>query len=271
MPSIKELKVDYIMPSVAGRLGNNLFMIANAYDKALTYNKQLVVCKSQIHDIDDYFNNIFRKIDYVDNYNDNKNYNPPIPSDDKHTIYVGYFQSENFFKNNSDIIKSTFGPTELFIEKIKFEIPQLFEKIVTVINVRRGDYLYYPEYHPTLSKEYIDTCIKNIKDTEMYLIVSDDIPWCKENIGVDNCLFLEGYKTYEQLWIMSMCKNFIISNSSFSWWGAYLSNRKDKRVLAPETWYGPEGPKIWQDIYCHDWEIIPSYFKNKLIYPKNEI
>lgn len=271
MPNIKDLKIDYVMPSVAGRLGNNLFMIANAYDKALTYNKQLVVCKSQIHNIDDYFNNIFRNIDYTEIYNDNQNYNPIIPSEDKHSIYVGYFQSENYFKNNSEKIKSSFCPTQLFIERIKFELPQLFENIVTVINVRKGDYLYYPNYHPTISKEYVEYCIKNTKETDLYLIISDDIPWCKDNIKLENSIFLEGYKTYEQLWIMSMCQNFIISNSSFSWWGAYLSTKKDKRVLAPEIWYGPEGPKNWEEIYCKDWEIVPSYFKNGMIYPKNEI
>jgi len=267
MPNIEKLSIDYIIPSIAGRLGNNLFMIANAYNKAINYNKQLVVCKSQVHQIDNYFDNIFRDIDYIETFEDNKNYNPDIPSNDKHSIYVGYFQSENHFKNNADKIKSIFNPPESFIEKIKSEIPIIFEKSICSINVRKGDYLSYPNYHPTVSKEYIQYCIDKTKQSEYYLIVSDDIPWCKENIKIDNCLFLEGYKTYEQLWIMSLCKNFIISNSSFSWWGAYLSKEKNKKVLAPQTWFGPEGPSSWEDMYCEGWDIIPTYFDNGLIYP----
>ena len=65
-----------------------------------------------------------------------------------------------------------------------------------------------------------------------------------------------------------MCHNFIISNSSFSWWGAYLSRRKNKIVISPETWFGPEGPKIWDDIYANGWIILPTYFDNGFIYPK---
>jgi len=151
---------------------------------------------------------------------------------------------------------------------MRVEIPILFSNNVTAINVRKGDYLLYKNYHPTVSAEYINKALEEIPNRDHHLIISDDIPWCKENLNLPNCIYLEGYNTYEQLWILSLCKHFVISNSSFSWWGAYLSLNENKIVIAPETWFGPEGPQDWSDTYCSDWTILPTYFNNGLILPK---
>jgi hypothetical protein len=263
------LTVDYIIPSLGGRLGNNLFMIAHAYAKGLEYNKQVVVSKSQLsYEGNDYSKNICSKLDFIDLFNDNKNYNSPAPSDDKHTIYIGYYQSEKYFEKYSEAIKTLFGVSLDFIQRVKTEIPIIFEKKVTVINVRRGDYLIYSDYHPTVSAEYIHKALHLIPNSEHYLVASDDIEWCKKNLHLKNVTFLEGYKSHEQLWIMSLCHNFIISNSSFSWWAAYLSRNTDKIVIAPETWFGPRHEADWQDVYCKNWIIMPSYYSNGQILPR---
>lgn len=263
------LNVDYIIPSLGGRLGNNLFMIAHAYAKGLEFNKQVVVAKSQLaYEGNDYSTNICSKLELIDKFDDNNNCNLTIPSNDKHTIYFGYYQSEKHFENYSEAIKTLFGAPLDFIQRIRTEIPVIFQKKVTVINVRRGDYLIYSDYHPVLSAEYIHKAITLIPNTEHYLIASDDIEWCKANISVENVTFLEGYKPEEQLWIMSMCHNFIISNSSFSWWAAYLSRNTNKIVIAPETWFGPRHKVDWQDTYCKDWIVMPSIYSNGQILPK---
>jgi len=56
--------------------------------------------------------------------------------------------------------------------------------------------------------------------------------------------------------LMTMCDYHIIANSSFSWWGAWLS--ESKKVIAPSQWFGAaQGmPKNWSDIYCKDWIIL---------------
>lgn len=260
---------DYIIPALGGRLGNNMFMVANAYARALDYNKQMVIAKSQVmYEGNDYSQNIFRKFEFIESFVDNKNCNPGTPSDDKHTIYMGYFQNEQYFEKYSENIKCMFSPPLDFIKKIQTEIPVIFEKKVTVINVRRGDYLIYLDYHPTVSPEYILKALDQIPTTEHILVASDDIPWCKEHLNLPEAIYLEGWRSHEQLWIMAMCHNFVISNSSFSWWAAYLSRYTEKIVIAPETWFGPSAPQDWKYIYCKGWTILPSYFNNGLIQPK---
>ena len=262
------LNKDYIIPALGGRLGNNMFMIAHAYVKALEFNKQMVIAREQlIYEGNDYSQNIFSKFQFIETFDDNKNCNPPTPSNDKHSIYAGYYQSERYFQKWSENIKWLFGPTLEFINKIKVDIPIIFQKEVTVINVRRGDYLIYPNYHPTVSKEYIMKALELVP-SEQYLIASDDIEWCKENLNLPGAIFLEGWKSHEQLWIMSMCHHFIISNSSFSWWAAYLSRNTNKIVVSPQTWFGPEGPKQWDEMYCKDWIILPTYYDKGYILPK---
>jgi hypothetical protein len=251
---------DFIIPSLGGRLGNNLFMIANAYARALDQNRQLIVPAKQVGHMDDFKDNIFRKLDlYIDHPNEIK--------DNKATVYGGYFQSENHFEKYSEAVKSLFSPPKEFIDRIRTEIPVIFNTEVTVINVRRGDYLHYPNYHPVVSPEYIHKALTLVPSNQ-YIVASDDIPWCKEHLNIPNAMYLEGLKVHEQLWIMAMCHHFIISNSSFSWWAAYLSRHPGKIVIAPETWFGPEGPSSWGDMYCKGWTILPTYFNNGLIQPK---
>ena len=251
---------DFIMPSLGGRLGNNLFMIAHAYAEALNQNRQLIVPANQVGHMGDFEHNIFRKLDLYVNH-------PNEVTSNEVTVYSGYFQSENYFEKYSEAVKSLFSPTKEFIDRIRTEIPVIFNTEVTVINVRKGDYLHYPNYHPTVSSEYIFKALELVP-SKQYLIASDDIPWCKEHLNLPNAIYLEGWEIHEQLWIMAMCHHFVISNSSFSWWAAYLSRHPGKIVITPETWFGPEGPSQWNDIYCKRWTILPTYFNNGLIQPK---
>jgi len=249
--------MEYITCHIGGRLGNNMFMIAHAYARALDENKRFVVCKDYLtYGSDDYPANIFRKIDLVEKLDTNQR------------AYVGYFQSESYFDKYSENVKSLFSYPLEFEKRIRKELPFIFNGDVTVINVRRGDYLHSPNYHPVVTPEYIYKAIELIPNTRHYLIASDDIEWCKQNIELPNSIYLEGYKSYEQLWILSMCQSFVISNSSFSWWAAYLSRHSQKIVVAPETWFGPEYPHEWDSMYCKDWIKLPTYFQNGLIIPK---
>ena len=85
-----------------------------------------------------------------------------------------------------------------------------------------------------------------------FIVFSDDIEWCKENMG-GNLSFADSSPAVDMC-TMSSCDIHIIANSSFSWWGAYLA--KSNAVIAPKQWFGPDGPENWDTVYYHNWNIV---------------
>jgi hypothetical protein len=88
---------------------------------------------------------------------------------------------------------------------------------------------------------------------------SDDKEWCKqvfENDDIQFCEDLNWQEDYLQLYLMSRCSHQIIANSSYSWWGAWLNTKENKRVIAPSSWFGPAINKDASEIYCEGWEKI---------------
>jgi len=157
----------------------------------------------------------------------------------------GYFQSELYFSKNKDIILNLLTPKLSFGKKWG----------TTSIHVRRGDYLNLQDYHPTQPIEYYKKAMDMIK-SKNYLIVSDDIPWCKQNFIGEQFIFSEGENEITDLALQIACEHNIISNSSFSWWGAYLNKSSSKIVVAPNNWFGPKLPHNIKDLLPTDWKII---------------
>jgi hypothetical protein len=100
--------------------------------------------------------------------------------------------------------------------------------------------------------------MKKMGNDKYYIIFSDDISWCKENLSfLNNKIFIEGNTDFQDLYLMSKCKNNIIANSSFSWWGAWLNTNKDKIVIAPKKWFGISNSHLdTSDLYCNNWVTI---------------
>lgn len=258
---------------MAGRLGNQMFMMANCISQSIKYNRKYFFSKNQIFDLNHYKDNVYRNISFeLESIPEGRiltspyNYVENKPYDEGVTIYEGYYQSEKNFKEISKIIIDLFKPSDDFIKETKTEYPDLLNKIVTCINVRRGDYLLNTITHPVITLDYINKAAKQIDNTEVYFIISDDLDWCKKNIDLPNSKFID-VKTWRALWLMSLCNNFIISNSSFSWWGAYLSESNNKKVVAPSTWCGPGGPQNTQDVICENWISIPTKYNEGTIIP----
>jgi hypothetical protein len=260
----------YVTCHIAGGLGNQMFMIANALSRAVDNQLQCFIPRS-FGRADETRHTMFKTFNFIDEIPSTSIINPETPDKNKISAYSGYFQDEKYFKKYSEYIKSVFSPSKDFVNTMLEKIPKLNGKNITAIHVRRGDYLNHKNIHPTLSVEYIEAAAKLIDNTDTYFIFSDDIPWCKENIKFKNSFIVEeeikGLKAHEILWTMSMCHNFIISNSSFSWWGAYLSKNPNKKVIGPETWFGPDYSSK-DNYFCDGWVKLPTYFDNGLIKPK---
>ena len=248
-----------------GGLGNLLFQIAASYSISLRDNKKLI-CDTRNMSVphkpySDYVDNIFRKVSFS-NYIENLSIiNEPgfhysdIPHIQGNVKLVGYFQSEKYFSNYRNEILNFFE----IDEKTK---NYLFEKYKTIldeelcsIHVRRGDYVRLNEYHPTQSIDYYKNAIKIIGEDKYFLIFSDDIEWCENNFEfIEKKIFISNNIDYQDLYLMSMCKNNIIANSTFSWWSAWLNDNKNKQVIVPKKWFGDAYSHFnTDDLYCDNW------------------
>lgn len=245
-----------------GGLGNMLFQIAAGVSLAIDNNKEC------FFDIDGhriglqgfngskYKNNIFRnikngKIDIKNNYQEPFFHYKKIEY--KENIQLeGYFQSEKYFINNKEKIINLFSVDEnnlVFLSKILDNIRDNTNKKISSIHIRRGDYLHFPNFHPFIGIDYINQSMKLFKDN-LFLVFSDDIEWCKENIKNNFVYYIEEkLEDYQEMWLMSLCDNHIISNSSFSWWGSYLNKNENKQIIAPKIWFGNGLNHDTKDIY----------------------
>ena len=113
------------------------------------------------------------------------------------------------------------------------------------VHVRRGDYMTAAGFS-TCSINYYLNSISYIEDkikSPVFFVFSDDIEWCRNNIVGKNIQYMDTLRPdYEDFEIMRNCKHFIISNSTFSWWAAYLGERQDSCVITPKTWFD-DSPK----------------------------
>lgn len=174
-----------------------------------------------------------------------------LPTED--FILDGFFQSEKYFAHHRNKILEWCKISKYIQNIIETKYHDILPRKTTSIHVRRGDYLRFSNHHTVQQLEYFNNSIEILKnDTEIFVIFSDDIKWCKENFIGDNFLFIENEKDYVEIYLMSKCKNHIISNSSFSWWSAWLNENENKKVIGPKNWFGPSLSHV------SDKDIIPS-------------
>ena len=182
------------------------------------------------------------------------------------TMLDGYFQNIKEFENVQDDVRDAFKFTVDFQSNVKSMGQEILSKENSVaVHIRRGDYLYNPNcflHHGVLDKEYYDNAMKIIEEQSEsvnYYVFSEDIDWCKKNLSTDqNITFVdESYNDYKDtghLYLMTKCKNHIIANSSFSWWGAWLAN--SNFVIGPKQWNkSGEYANIMEDLGSH-WIVI---------------
>jgi len=252
-----------IISKLQGGLGNQIFQWA--YGRSVSslhgFNFQLDI-GSYNHDSRrkyslDKFPNIFDPIlnsPQQGNFQrimDDFNYRD-IDFDSQGKYYLdGYWQSEKYFIKSEDLIKSELSPTESILSKSQNILPK--SSINVSIHIRRTDYLESNGYHPIQPIEYYQNGLDLIGLYDNIIVFSDDISWCKSNLKFNNMIFIDGFSDIEDLWLMNLCDHNIIANSSFSWWGAWLNNNPNKKVIAPIKWFGDKTNLNTDDIIPNNW------------------
>ncbi len=166
----------------------------------------------------------------------------------------GFFQTEKYFKHIEKQIRKDFT----FKDEIKDECDDLIKQFTNPIalHIRRGDFIWNNKNHPPLSLDYYKSALELFDSDREVIIFSDDTEWCKEQelFADDRFAVAEGGDQFYDLCLMSMCDDFIIANSTFSWWGAWLANRG--KVVAPKNWFGEALSHDTKDLYCKGWEVL---------------
>lgn len=173
----------------------------------------------------------------------------------------GYWQSEKYFKDISEIIRKELTVKTALAGK-NLEVAQQISNANSVsLHIRRGDKATQSN-HCATSAGYCTRAMEFFKaklTKPKFFVFSDDWEWTRNNLpGTDDLIFVDhndDQKNYEDLRLMSLCKYNIIAASSFSWWGAWLNNYLDKLVVRPSAW-----AKInnldQKDVFPNDWIVI---------------
>lgn len=275
-----------------GRLGNQIFQYAllkavalkNNYEVVLpeencfnyieSCNFNPVINKNDIYKLDLYDcfnikertlpkNEILKEIKYTFN-EPFYGFNPEVFKAPDFTNFHGYFQSALFFYENENLIKESLQIKKNIkdvVEKYLYDINKN-NKNITTIHIRRGDAIpQNGKYQVFLSKEYFLKLINKFRsENNIFIIISDDIEWCKQNfVGLD-ILFSEINNDNISQHLLDFCllslgNRIIIANSSFSWWAAWLSNSKE--IYCPDQWLSGEYAHYDQSSLRHkDWNIV---------------
>lgn len=256
-----------VSATLMGGLGNNLFQIATAFAISNQYEEELIFDFESVvyghKSIKNYLKNIFRKLNFVETNKtiENVYYEPNFHHTkieySKNMKLHGYFQSEKYFAHLRKKVLDLFEIDYESFNYIQTKYEPILSNDTCSIHVRRGDYLGLEDFHPPCNIEYFNQSKKYFDKNTLYLIFSDDINWCKENFKDDNVVFIENNENYIDLYLMSMCKNNIIANSSFSWWGAWFNKNPNKKVISPKKWFGGSYNHLnTNDLYCKNWITI---------------
>ena len=213
--------------SISGGLGNQLFQWAQG--------KFLEKCGHEV----------FYDTSFFDCINGDESKGHGIP----HRNFILQDLLKEKIKNNKNIQAhniSDYFQKDHNLEQIKDEVISSLNlefkteydlKNSCALHVRRGDYKNIQHIFNLLNPAFFHKAIDIIKPTGYTYIFSDDIDWCKENLNIKKSIFIEGKPEIEDFLFMSKCSDNIISNSTFSWWSAWLNNNPSKKVVQPKKWF----------------------------------
>lgn len=261
--------ITFSVMGLYGRFGNQMFQYATLYSIAKRNGYQFGI-SYQIRSKNPYMDmclaDAFENLSAKDssNYQSQRRINEPsfkfnpglfgIPDN---SDLIGYFQTEKYFKDYRNDLLKEFQFRNSILEKAN-NVRSITREPVISMHLRLGDYKGLVGRHPVMTKEYYQQALEKLPK-DLLIIAFSDEPTEADSIfkSLGRKYFIpESENQYTDMCTMTLCDYHVIANSSYSWWGAWLSN--SKQVIAPSNWFGedPAMPKDWSDIYCTDWEII---------------
>lgn len=229
-----------------GRLGNSLFQIAStiglAYDNGhdfrfpnWSYIQHFPALQSFVGDVPG-----AKRVP-----EDAFTHHPHFLSGSQNWDVDGWRQSEEYFVNAEAQVREllTFSPTirqrvhEITSSLVNMNEPRPF----VAISVRRGDFVDNPNYAQLPITYYLNAMLDHFGTQAQYMIFSDDLAYCRIHFeALPHVWFADGLTDVEQLAVMQACHHFVISNSTFSWWGAWLGEDLGSVVVRPPSNFAGE-------------------------------
>lgn len=233
-----------------------IILVATGLNYNVRYNQLLYSFETKIQNFINKFGLYSFRLGYY-NFRD---------STKKNLYFNGTFESPKYFDDIKDVLIKEFTPKYGIIEKNRPLYDMIENSNSVCVTIRRGDFVTDPGFKKNLyvcDENYFYKAIEYMKqnvDNAKFFVFSDDVEWCKKNMNFpEDTVYESGDDpVWEKLRMMYSCKNFIISNSTFSWWAQYLSRNKDKVVVAPSRWGNLEykGTGIKTDIFEENWHLI---------------
>ena len=258
-----------ICPTPIGRLGNIMFEFAAALGIARTLGYRFVVRPS--YPLLKYFNikEEVSNVEFTNVVNVGEGGGRKIVSQKQREAYltsnvtlVGFFQAWDYFQNVSHTVRNAFTIKQVYLDSAKSFLKANTPEVKTLvgIHIRRGDFLSEKDIKRgkcVADKHYIKKAMdyfKKLYTDCVFVVASDDIPWCRENIVGDHVVFSGFKEPIIDLAILSLCDHVIISVGTFSWWAGWLSGGK---VVYLKDFPLP-GSKLDRNFnrdkyYCPDW------------------
>lgn len=173
-------------------------------------------------------------------------YDPAVMKLGNKSKLDGYFQSEKYFQEIEPVIRKSLQFRMPFSDRrVSDYEKKIAESNSVAVHIRRGDYLK-KSLHNICTEDYYYRSIEYMRESlahPHFFVFSDDIEWCRANIGSGEHDFVGINIARQRLadfHLMSLCKHAIISNSSFSWWAAWLNSSTEKTIVSPGRWFNDE-------------------------------
>jgi Glycosyl transferase family 11 len=171
--------------------------------------------------------------------------------------YGGFFQSAEYFGSELDSVRRAFMVRREHRDRFLRSYRDLVSHDYVCVHVRRGDYLHWGGYGVALPWSYFRRCLELAGGDRPVVFTSDDIAAVRAEFASHPRVRFAANEPIVDLQLMMHAKVSVVSNSSFSWWGAWLNRRPDKRVLAPRHWLGFKEGREWpRRVIPEEWEQV---------------